>query len=72
MQAQTIARNQVPVAKGKIRITLTLDKALVDKIDGWRAEQRPIPTQSQAVAELVRQTLERSHREQKKIGKGEN
>jgi hypothetical protein len=32
---------------------------LAEQIDAWRRAQRPIPSESAAIAELVRQALER-------------
>jgi metal-responsive CopG/Arc/MetJ family transcriptional regulator len=71
MEAATMPRERsVPVAAGKVRRTLTLPEELLDELDAWRAAQRPIPTESQAVAELLRQALagwrEQADREDRK------
>jgi metal-responsive CopG/Arc/MetJ family transcriptional regulator len=60
-----MTRPSVPVAPGKARKTLTFPEELLAELDAWRASQRPIPTESQAVAELIRQALERWRKEQK-------
>lgn len=45
------------VAAGKVRRNLTLPEEIVAELDAWRAAQRPIPTESQAVSELLRRAL---------------
>ena len=62
--ATTLGRSRLPVGAGKTRQTLTLPEELVAELDAWRAEQRPIPTLSVAVAELLRQALEQWRKEQ--------
>jgi metal-responsive CopG/Arc/MetJ family transcriptional regulator len=57
--AMALRERRVPVAAGKVRRTLTLPEELVAEVEEWRGAQRPIPTESQAVAELLRQALER-------------
>jgi hypothetical protein len=59
MDAAMMPRERrVPVAVGKVRRTVTLREELIAQIDSWRSVQRPIPTESQAFAELLRQAIE--------------
>jgi hypothetical protein len=41
------------------RVVFTCPHELRQEIAAWRSEKRPIPSESQAVAELLRQALER-------------
>ena len=43
----------VPIAAGNSRRTWTIPNDVLVKLDAWRGDQRPIPTESQAVAELL-------------------
>jgi hypothetical protein len=45
-------------AESKLRRTFTLPNELVGELEAWRAAQRPIPRESQAVIALLRQALE--------------
>ena len=65
MNTTTMERQGVPVAEGKVRRTWTVPEKLLDELEAWRAAQRPIPTESQAVAELLRRAL-KAWREQDK------
>ena len=40
------------------KIHLAVPKTWVDKIDEWRAKQRPIPNKSEAIRVLVEHALE--------------
>jgi Arc/MetJ-type ribon-helix-helix transcriptional regulator len=40
------------------KIHLAVPKTWVDKIDEWRAKQRPIPNKSEAIRVLVERALE--------------
>ena len=40
------------------KIHLAVPKTLVDKIDEWRAKQRPIPNKSEAIRVLVERAME--------------
>jgi hypothetical protein len=42
--------------KGSRKVFLCPNE-LADKLDAWRSAQRPIPSESAAIAELVRQAL---------------
>jgi hypothetical protein len=42
--------------KGSRKVFLSPHE-LADKLDAWRGAQRPIPSESVAIAELVRQAL---------------
>jgi hypothetical protein len=45
------------------RKVFTCPHELAAEIDAWRATQRPIPSESAAIQELVRQALERWRKE---------
>jgi metal-responsive CopG/Arc/MetJ family transcriptional regulator len=47
----------LPVAAGKVRRSVTLTEELVAEVEAWRAAQRPITTDSQAIEALLRQAL---------------
>jgi len=55
----TIVERRMPVAEGKVRRTWTVPEELIPEIEAWRAVQRPIPTESQAVTELLADALRR-------------
>jgi metal-responsive CopG/Arc/MetJ family transcriptional regulator len=61
---EIIERDPLGVGAGNVRRNLTLPKKVVAELDAWRAEQRPIPTESQAVSELLRQALQRWREQQ--------
>jgi hypothetical protein len=48
---------RVPIAYGKVRKAWTLPEELLVDLEAWRAAQRPIPTESQAVAELLARAI---------------
>jgi hypothetical protein len=55
---------RVPIAYGKVRKAWTLPEDLITDLEAWRAAQRPIPTESQAVAELLARAIEAWRKEQ--------
>jgi hypothetical protein len=59
---QTVAIDRT---KG-MRKVFTCPHELAEQIDAWRSAQRPIPSESAAVAELLRRALKQWHDEQKR------
>jgi hypothetical protein len=61
----TMTSARVPVGEGKTRRTLMAPDEVLAELQAWRAAQRPIPTESQAIVELLTQALLRWREENK-------
>lgn len=40
------------------RLQMVIEPSLIDRIDRWRAKQRPIPSRSEAIREMVKTMLD--------------
>jgi hypothetical protein len=42
-----------------VQISVRAHKPLIDRVDEWRSQQRPIPTRPEAIRRLAEMTLDR-------------
>lgn len=40
------------------RLNMVVEPSLIDRIDAWRSKQRPIPSRSEAIREMVKTMLD--------------
>lgn len=46
--------------ENKKQISMNMEKELLEKIENWRGNQRPIPNRTEAIHKLIRKGLEKS------------